>query len=130
VEECHKQGILHGDLKPANFVLSDRTHNPLFSNDINLLFGEPWLLAIDFGCSQYLGSARFSKRTGTPGGCARVVAAGWGGAPVACRRATAAHLRPRTAPLHKLACSDAPGTRTRTRTRTQHTHITGSVHGA
>ena len=67
VEKCHELGILHGDLKPANFVLSDRTRNPLFSNDINLLFGEPWLLAIDFGCSQYLGSQRFTKRTGTPG---------------------------------------------------------------
>jgi serine/threonine protein kinase len=67
VEKCHELGILHGDLKPANFVLADRTRNPLFSNDINLLFGEPWLLAIDFGCSQYLGSQRFTKRTGTPG---------------------------------------------------------------
>jgi hypothetical protein len=67
VEKCHELGILHGDLKPANFVLADRTRNPLFSKDINLLFGEPWLLAIDFGCSQYLGSQRFTKRTGTPG---------------------------------------------------------------
>lgn len=67
VEECHKLGVLHGDLKPANFVLADRTRNPLFSNDINLLFGAPWLLAIDFGCSQYLTSQRFTKRTGTPG---------------------------------------------------------------
>ncbi|WIA11092.1 hypothetical protein OEZ85_011237 [Tetradesmus obliquus] len=66
VEKCHELGILHGDLKPANFVLSDRTQNPLFSNDINLLFGAPWLLAIDFGCSQYLTPVRFSKRTGTP----------------------------------------------------------------
>eukprot|EP00878_Enallax_costatus_P020810 GHUV01022010.1.p1 GENE.GHUV01022010.1~~GHUV01022010.1.p1 ORF type:complete len:166 (+),score=48.08 GHUV01022010.1:557-1054(+) len=71
IEECHKHGILHGDVKPANFVLSDRTKNPLFSNDINLLFGKPWLLAIDFGCSQYLGTQRFSKRTGTPGGSRR-----------------------------------------------------------
>jgi calcium-dependent protein kinase len=67
VEKCHELGILHGDLKPANFVLADRTQNPLFSNDINLLFGKPWLLAIDFGCSQYLTHVRFSKRTGTPG---------------------------------------------------------------
>eukprot|EP00882_Tetradesmus_deserticola_P004577 GHRQ01004826.1.p1 GENE.GHRQ01004826.1~~GHRQ01004826.1.p1 ORF type:complete len:317 (+),score=127.36 GHRQ01004826.1:409-1359(+) len=66
VEKCHELGILHGDLKPANFVLADRTQNPLFSNDINLLFGKPWLLAIDFGCSQYLTHVRFSKRTGTP----------------------------------------------------------------
>jgi serine/threonine protein kinase len=69
VEKCHELGILHGDLKPANFVLGDRTQNPLFSNDINLLFGKPWLLAIDFGCSQYLTHVRFSKRTGTPGEC-------------------------------------------------------------
>eukprot|EP00775_Hariotina_reticulata_P009959 gene9959-10114_t len=66
VEKCHELGILHGDVKPANFVLANRTKNPLFSKDINLLFGEPWLLAIDFGCSQYLGHMRFSKRTGTP----------------------------------------------------------------
>lgn len=70
VEKCHELGILHGDVKPANFVLANRTKNPLFSKDINLLFGKPWLLAIDFGCSQYLGHTRFNKRTGTPGALA------------------------------------------------------------
>jgi calcium-dependent protein kinase len=65
VAACHRNGVLHGDVKPANFVLKDKLHNPLYSSDINHLF-TPWLIAIDFGCSQYLGSKRFTKRTGTP----------------------------------------------------------------
>lgn len=65
VKACHDHGILHGDVKPANFVLKHRTRNPLYSADINLLFA-PWMRAIDFGCSQFLGSKRFTKRTGTP----------------------------------------------------------------
>lgn len=74
LEKCHELGILHGDVKPANFVLTHATRNPLFSKDVSLLFGDPWLLSIDFGCSQHLGPVRFSKRTGTPGVCC--VAAG------------------------------------------------------
>jgi serine/threonine protein kinase len=65
VATCHRHNVLHGDVKPANFVLKHRRDNPLYSPDLNLLFS-PWLIAIDFGCSQYLTSKRFNKRTGTP----------------------------------------------------------------
>jgi len=65
VAACHRNNVLHGDVKPANFVLKDKVQNPLYSSDINHLF-TPWLIAIDFGCSQYLGTKRFTKRTGTP----------------------------------------------------------------
>ena len=62
VSHCHQQGILHGDVKPANFCLKE-IRKCCSSNAI------PHLKAIDFGCSQFLGSdpsRRLSKRTGTP----------------------------------------------------------------
>jgi calcium-dependent protein kinase len=66
VKCCHDRGVLHGDVKPANFVLKHATRNPLRApQDLDLLF-TPWLRAIDFGCSQYVREERFSKRTGTP----------------------------------------------------------------
>lgn len=65
VKCCHEHNVVHGDIKPANFVLKHRTHNPLCSADLNYLF-TPWLRAIDFGCSQYVAATRFNKRTGTP----------------------------------------------------------------
>ncbi len=65
VKCCHDNGVLHGDVKPANFVLKHRTKNPLVSSELDLMF-TPWLRAIDFGCSQFLTPARFNKRTGTP----------------------------------------------------------------
>ncbi|KAI8467254.1 MAG: hypothetical protein J3K34DRAFT_523859 [Monoraphidium minutum] len=65
VAACHAINVLHGDIKPANFVLRHRQKNPLVSGDLQYLF-TPWLAAIDLGCSQYLGPERFSKRTGTP----------------------------------------------------------------
>jgi calcium-dependent protein kinase len=66
VKCCHDRGVLHGDVKPANFVLKHATRNPLRApGDLDLLF-TPWLRAIDFGCSQYVREERFGKRTGTP----------------------------------------------------------------
>lgn len=64
---AHSKGILHGDIKPANFVLASRNRNPLLCLDPACL-AAPWLKAIDFGCSQFLdaGGGRFSKRSGTP----------------------------------------------------------------
>lgn len=62
VNHCHQQGILHGDVKPANFCLKE-VKKCCSSSSI------PHLKAIDFGCSQFLGSdpnRRLSKRTGTP----------------------------------------------------------------
>ena len=68
VAACHAHGVLHGDVKPANFVLKHRAANPLCSADLDLLF-TPWLRAVDLGCTQVLTPDRFSKRTGTPGAC-------------------------------------------------------------
>lgn len=66
IKACHDNSIVHGDVKPANFVLKRRNRNPLFSADPALL-ASTWLTAIDFGCSQLTeGVARFNKRTGTP----------------------------------------------------------------
>lgn len=61
VKCCHDMGILHGDVKPANFCLKDVQRN------FFMFKGAPTnLRAIDFGCSQFLGPRRLSKRTGTP----------------------------------------------------------------
>ncbi|KAJ9518166.1 hypothetical protein QJQ45_010070 [Haematococcus lacustris] len=51
------------------FCLKDSTHNPLVSRhrgSRQQTGCSSWLKAIDFGCSQFLGSRRLSKRTGTP----------------------------------------------------------------
>ncbi|KAL6748086.1 kinase-like domain-containing protein [Haematococcus lacustris] len=50
VSACHEAGLLHGDIKPGKQQTGCSS----------------WLKAIDFGCSQFLGSRRLSKRTGTP----------------------------------------------------------------
>lgn len=66
VKACHDCGVIHGDIKPANFVLKYRYKNPLASADA-ALSATAWLKAIDFGCSQLIEAGqRFSKRTGTP----------------------------------------------------------------
>lgn len=66
VKVCHTHGILHGDIKPANFLMKHRQRNPLFSSDASLLH-LPWLKMVDFGCSQLLEpDHRFTKRSGTP----------------------------------------------------------------
>lgn len=67
IKVCHDAGVLHGDVKPANFLIKHRQRNPLYCNDASLL-RLPWLKMVDFGCSQHLegGSARFAKRSGTP----------------------------------------------------------------
>jgi serine/threonine protein kinase len=53
VAACHAEGLVHGDVKPANFLLKQRMRNPL--------------ALIDFGCSQDTRGAQLSRRTGTPG---------------------------------------------------------------
>lgn len=66
ISACHGLGILHGDVKPANFCLKHAKRNPFYSDD-PAVAAVPWLKALDFGCSQHLvGSKRLSKRTGTP----------------------------------------------------------------
>lgn len=54
---CHDAGLLHGDVKPANFVLKHKTRNPLYTRDPTVLaHSQNWLKSIDFGCSQMLPS--------------------------------------------------------------------------
>lgn len=67
IAACHKQGVVHGDVKPANFLFKERLRNPLRSLDAGLRPG--WLKAVDFGCSQVLRGAQLHRRTGTPGTC-------------------------------------------------------------
>jgi calcium-dependent protein kinase len=57
--------VLLGDIKPANFMLRQRHKDPLKAIESGQL-GPCWLRAIDFGCSQLVGSAPLSRRTGTP----------------------------------------------------------------
>lgn len=63
---CHENGIVHGDVKTANFILRSKDVNPFLTHDVTGLT-PGWLKGIDFGCSQYLnGGERISKRVGTP----------------------------------------------------------------
>jgi serine/threonine protein kinase len=66
VAACHERSILHGDIKPANFILRDRKSNPLGSPQDPRWYGVPWLAAIDLGCAQHLGP---EVRAGRGGGC-------------------------------------------------------------
>ena len=58
--------VVHGDVKPANFMLQQRFREPLRSLEHGAVQGS-WLKAVDFGCSQsYRNKAQLSRRTGTP----------------------------------------------------------------
>ncbi len=87
VATCHAAGVMHGDVKPANFMLREAfLAAPATSSSDG---GEPhvvptstatieslvkdgnrpparWLAAVDFGCAQPLGRASLNRRTGTP----------------------------------------------------------------
>lgn len=65
IAACHAEGLVHGDVKPANFLLKQRMRNPLALIESGAVRG--WLKAIDFGCSQDTRGAQLSRRTGTPG---------------------------------------------------------------
>ncbi|KAI8463640.1 MAG: kinase-like domain-containing protein [Monoraphidium minutum] len=66
VEVCHDAQILHGDIKPANFMLRTRKDNPLGSPNDPRMTSIAWLAGIDFGCAQPVGSERLQLRAGTP----------------------------------------------------------------
>ena len=65
VATCHELGIVHGDVKPANFLLRQRMRDPLRFVERGQMSN--WLKAIDFGCSQVLRGSQLHRRTGTPG---------------------------------------------------------------
>jgi len=66
VKACHEAGLLHGDVKPANFCLKHKTRHPLAGGS-GCTKSTSWLKSIDYGCSQLLpATRRLSKRTGTP----------------------------------------------------------------
>eukprot|EP00210_Caulerpa_lentillifera_P006849 g6547.t1 len=66
LKRCHENGIVHGDVKTANFILRSNECNPFLTHDVTGLT-PGWLKAIDFGCSRYLfGDGRISSRVGTP----------------------------------------------------------------
>lgn len=67
IAACHAEGMVHGDVKPANFLLKQRMCNPLALIESGAVRG--WLKAIDFGCSQETRGSQLSRRTGTPGAC-------------------------------------------------------------
>jgi len=91
IAACHASGCMHGDVKPANFVLREPLVTtaalrrrasagpaaaaaalaPAHPFSSLALPGAPlppprWLVAIDFGCSQPVGRASLTRRTGTP----------------------------------------------------------------
>eukprot|EP00210_Caulerpa_lentillifera_P001912 g1839.t1 len=65
LKECHSRKIVHGDIKPANFVIVDRVEYHMFKKGTPLL-PNGWLKGIDFGTSQYTGRSRCSNKVGTP----------------------------------------------------------------
>lgn len=68
VTACHSSGVCHGDIKPANFLLSEKLPAPLHQLQPGCRPGPgAWLKAIDFGCAQLApASKQLSRRTGTP----------------------------------------------------------------
>ncbi|PNH06983.1 Calcium-dependent protein kinase 34 [Tetrabaena socialis] len=66
VRSCHRLGVLHGDVKPANFCILQEHVHPYAASPA-ALHRTPWLKAIDFGCSQlHHRHTRLTKRSGTP----------------------------------------------------------------
>ena len=68
VTACHAAGVCHGDIKPANFLLSRKLARPLHMVPAGARPDDgPWLIAIDFGCAQLAPPTKqLTRRTGTP----------------------------------------------------------------
>ncbi len=68
VTACHAAGVCHGDIKPANFLLSRKLPRPLHMVPAGARPDDgPWLVAIDFGCAQLAPPTKqLTRRTGTP----------------------------------------------------------------
>ena len=68
VTSCHASGVCHGDIKPANFLLTEKLRRPLSQLQPGCRPADgPWLKAIDFGCAQLAPAGKLlSRRTGTP----------------------------------------------------------------
>eukprot|EP00210_Caulerpa_lentillifera_P009442 g9003.t1 len=65
LKECHSRKIVHGDIKPASFVIVNRVEYHMFKKGTTLL-PNGWLKGFDFGTSQYAGKSRCSNKVGTP----------------------------------------------------------------
>lgn len=65
LDACHSQRIMHGDIKPANFMLAKPLEDiPVC--DIN--HPEPVLKAVDFGCSRIVEEGEYlHELIGSPG---------------------------------------------------------------
>ena len=68
VATSHAAGVMHGDVKPANFMLRAPPPSNARGGLAALAASRParWLAAIDFGCAQALGRSSLNRRTGTP----------------------------------------------------------------
>ncbi|KAK9824487.1 hypothetical protein WJX72_010717 [[Myrmecia] bisecta] len=63
---CHANHIIHGDVKPANFMLARSYSDPKAAIEGPPLQGA-WLKAVDLGGSQVVsGDKRLTRRSGTP----------------------------------------------------------------
>lgn len=65
IAACHAKHVLHGDIKPANFLLKFLYPDPLGAIEAGVFAGA-WLKAIDFGCGALVTGATLSRRIGTP----------------------------------------------------------------
>lgn len=65
LRELHEDRVVHGDVKPANFVITNKRSHQLFKNKASFL-ARGWLKGVDFGCSQHTGRGRIHHKIGTP----------------------------------------------------------------